>query len=220
MFSAERLAQLPLETLATGLPGAAGVLRRCGIAASAAPDRPLAEAAAERALALPPILGALEDLAESARAARGWPTEELIAHILGRYHGGHRADLALLRALAADMAERGESGDPEALDRLASLIDAMNLAMEEHMLKEELRVFPLMLRGGCARLDEWIALLRREHEDIAPFLLRLEAVTEGFRPPGPDAQQIRLYGELERFAEEMVAHVFLEEQVLFGRFLI
>lgn len=208
MFTAVRMPHLPLGVLATGLPGAAGVLRRCGIAASAAPDRPLAEAAAQRDLALPAILDALKDLAAAAESLRDWPTEDLVAHILGRYHCAHRADLALLKTLSADLRPV-----PNAL---ASLIEGLALAMEEHMLKEELRVFPMMLRGGCAWLEEWIVLLRREHEDAASFLLRLEAVTGGFC--ADHADRARLYVELERFMEEMVAHVFLEEQVLFRRF--
>lgn len=216
MFAAQRLPSLSLGRLATGLPGAAGVLRRCGMTASAAPDLPLAQAVADRALPLPAIVGALEDLATAAGARATWPTEDLIAYILERYHGGHRADIPVLRALALDLAGRAESAP--APRELADLIGAIDLAMEEHMRKEELRVFPMMLRGRHERLTEWIAFLRREHEDAVPFVLRLEAVTRGYRAPADDGLWLRFYEELERFVEDMVAHIYLEEQVLFRRF--
>ena len=216
MFAATHLPTLSLGRLATGLPGAAGMLRRCGMTASAAPEVPLAQAAAERALSLPAIVGALEDLAAQAGARSTWPTEDLIAYILERYHAGHRADIPVLRTLALDLANRIEAA-PEPRE-LAQLIGAVDLAMEEHMRKEELRVFPMMLRGRRERLGEWIALLRREHEDAAPFVLRLEAVTQGYRAPADDGLWLRFYEELERFVEDMVAHIYLEEQVLFRRF--
>lgn len=216
MFSDERLPDLPLGVLATRLPGAAGVLRRCGISACDGPQRPLCEAAAECAVALPAILGALQDLAGAARAASSWSTEELIEHIVGRYHHCHRADLVLLRRLAADL----EGGPPERAEGLGDLIRALGFSLEEHMLKEELRVFPLIRLGCRDRLPDWFELLEREHEDTVHFLLRIEAVTDGYRPKGAEqGLWIRFYGELERFSEEIVAHLFLEEQVLFPRFL-
>lgn len=218
MFSDHRLPHLPLGVLATRLPGAAGVLRRCGLAACDDPQRPLSEAAIACDVAFPAILGALQDLARAARAASGWPTEELIAHIVGRYHQCHRSDLALLRALAQDL-EGASCAGPGCCEGVGGLIRALGFSLEEHMLKEELRVFPLMRLGRSDRLSDWFELLEREHEDTVHFLLRLEALTDGFRPPGAEpGLRIRFYGELERFSEEIVAHVFLEEQVLFPRF--
>jgi regulator of cell morphogenesis and NO signaling len=219
MFSDERLPDLPLGVLATRLPGAASVLRRCGIAACDGPQRPLCEAAAESAVALPAILGALQDLAGAARAASSWTTEELIEHIVGRYHQRHRSDLLLLRRLAAEL-EGAATVRPERSEGLGDLIRALGFSLEEHMLKEELRVFPLIRLGRRDRLPDWFELLEREHEDSVHFLLRIEAVTDGYRPKGPEqGLWIRFYGELERFCEEIVAHLFLEEQVLFPRFM-
>lgn len=218
MFTAEALPQLSLGVIATGLPGAAAVLRRCGLAACDRPGLALAEAAAETGLSLAALLGALEDLGAAERPAMAWPTEELIAHILGRYHRSHRIELATLRHLATEV-EAAAAGRTDAPNGLAAMIEALALAMEEHMLKEELRVFPLMERGCHDRLAEWIGLLRREHEDVAPYLLSFEAITGGFRPPeAAGGVWTHLYVELERLAEDIVAHVFLEEHVLFPRF--
>ena len=218
MFSDHRLPDLPLGVLATRLPGAAGVLRRCGLAACDDPQRPLAEAATECGVALPAILGALQDLAEAARSASAWSTDDLIAHIRGRYHQCHRSDLVMLRALAQEL-EGAACARSSRSEGVGELLSALGFSLEEHMLKEELRVFPLMRLGRGDRLSEWFDLLRREHDDTVHFLMRLEAITGGFRPPdGERGLWIRFYGELERFSEEIVAHVFLEEQVLFPRF--
>lgn len=218
MFTAEALSKLSLGAIATGLPGGAGVLRRCGLPACDGPQTSLAEAAGAQGVFLPAVLGALEDLSAAEQPAADLPTPELIDHILERYHRCHRSELATLRHLATDL-EASAAGQASAPVGLSVVIDALTLAVEEHMRKEELRVFPLMARGGGDRLPEWIALLRREHEDTAPYLLRFEAITSGFRLPATaSGVWAHLYAELERLTDEMVAHVFLEEQVLFPRF--
>ena len=121
--------------------------------------------------------------------------------------------------LAAEL-EGAATVRPERSEGLGDLIRALGFSLEEHMLKEELRVFPLIRLGCRDRLPDWFELLEREHEDTVHFLLRIEAVTDGYRPKGAEqGLWIRFYGELERFSEEIVAHLFLEEQVLFPRFL-
>ncbi len=212
------LQNLPLSALATGLPGAAAVFRRCGIGFCGDGARSLAEAVAASEVSLPAMLGALEDLVGAARSGTPDGTEALIAFIVARYHERHRADLPRLIALAGEV-EAAARDRPEAPRGLAELLDGMRAGLEEHMLKEELRVFPLMRMGRRDRLGAALALMRDEHADNAQFLLRVEALTRGYRLP-PDAGPAwrDLYAELERVADDLVAHVYLEERVLFPRF--
>lgn len=188
--------------VATSLPGAAALLRGAGIAACCCtPERTLAAAAAARGLPLGDLVAALRDRAEAARQGAPETTGALIEHIIARYHERHRAELPGLIALAGEV-EAAEAGSDEAPRGLADLLDGLRAGLEEHMLREELRVFPLMRGGPGDQLSQSLALMRDEHEDNALFLLRVEHLTRGFRaPPGRAAWQ-RLYDDLARFAED------------------
>jgi len=218
MRPSPRLEDQPLSALATGLPGAAVVFRRCGIGFCCDGRRSLAEAVAASEVSLPAMLGALEDLEGSARRGAPEATEALIAFIVARYHERHRVELPVLigRAAAVEDTARGR---PEAPRGLAELLGALHASLDEHMLREELRVFPLMRQRRTDRLGAALALMRAEHEDNGQFLIRVEQVTRGFRPPADaGAAWEGLYAELERFADELAAHVYLEERLLFPRF--
>lgn len=86
------------------------------------------------------------------------------------------------------------------------------------MLREELRLFPLMRAGRRDLLAGPLATMRAEHEDNAAFLLRTEHLTRGYAAPADGGAEWRsLYADLAQFTEALVAHVFLEEDVLFPR---
>lgn len=125
---------------------------------------------------------------------------ELIAHILDRFHEGHRRDLPALVQQARETA-------PALADHLA----AMAAALELHMFKEEARLFPMMEQGGHSLLGLLIDALEREHrahEQALATLIDLmdESAPESLRQP------------LQHFIDELRAHVQIEDEVLFRRF--
>lgn len=127
-------------------------------------------------------------------------TATLIAHILERFHEGHRRDLPVLVAQARET-------DP----RLAEHLVSMAAALEHHMFKEEARLFPMMEQGGHSLLGlliDDIDAEHRAHEVALGTLIRLmdECAPEPLRQP------------LQHFIDELVAHVQIEDEVLFRRF--
>lgn len=208
----------PIGALATGLPGAAALFRELGLGVCCcAPERTLAAAAAARGLPVEGLLAVLAARAEAQRRAAPAETGPLIDFI-ARGHERRRAALPGLIALAAGV-EAAAGGRPDAPHGLAELLDALRVALGEHMLKEELRVFPLMRGARRDLLAGPLALMRDEHADNAEFLLRAEHLTRGCRAPaGAAPAWERLCAELTRFCDDLVAHVFLEERALFPRF--
>lgn len=193
-------------------------MRGVGIAVCrCAPERTLAAEAAALDLPIGSVVTALHNRAEAVRRAAPDATDALIDHIVARYHERHRAELPRLIALAGEI-EATEAGREETPYGLADLLDGLRAGLEEHMLREERRIFPLMLCDRRDQLTQALALMRDEHEDNALFLLRAEHLTRGFRAPAGDPEWERLYADLARFAEDLVAHVFLEERELFPRF--
>jgi regulator of cell morphogenesis and NO signaling len=80
-------------------------------------------------------------------------------------------------------------------------------------------LFPLMRQGGNPMIVHPIAQMRLEHDDTARLLAGLEHVTHGLAlPEGACGSWTALYTGLRKFTEDLVAHMHLENTVLFARF--
>jgi regulator of cell morphogenesis and NO signaling len=208
--------QTTLFTLAETRPGAAGLLRMAGFDLRSAPDLTLAEAARQAGQDLPALLQGLAALNPEAHAATD--TKTLIAHIIERYHEGHRRDLARLIPLAAEVEAR-HTAHPEAPLRVGALLSAMQETMEEHMWKEEERAFPMMLQGGGMLLGQMLDDLEADHDDHGAHLRALEWVMRGHRAPDDASDAWReLSAGTAAFFDDLVAHMYLEDEILFARF--
>lgn len=128
-------------------------------------------------------------------------TADLVAHILERFHEGHRRDLPPLQALAR-----------QAAPDLADHLDAMAEALEWHMFKEEARLFPMMEQGGHAMVGQLIDDLDAEHRAHETALATLEQHMAASALPEALQQGLR------HFIAELQAHVQIEDEVLFPRF--
>ncbi|MEA5160158.1 iron-sulfur cluster repair di-iron protein [Cereibacter johrii] len=203
--------------IAARLPGAAGLFRRHGISFCCGGGLSLAEAAGTRNLAPETLLAELQALAAAARAEAPDETAALIAHILERYHETHRRELADLIPLA-EKVEAVHGDHEEAPHGLMILLDDIRDGMEDHMQKEEQILFPMM-RMGAPMVAQPIAVMRAEHDSHAEQLARLEHITHGFTPPeGACRSWHALYAGVRKFSEDLVAHMHLENEVLFPRF--
>ncbi len=127
-------------------------------------------------------------------------TAALIAHVLDRFHEGHRRDLPPLIAQAREVA-------PRVADHLA----AMARALEHHMFKEEARLFPMMEQGGHALIGLLVDDLDAEHR---AHEVAIEALLALMAEPGAEP----LRQPVQRFVDELQAHVRIEDEVLFRRF--
>lgn len=144
-------------------------------------------------------------------------TRALIDHILSRYHDRHREQLPELIRLA----RRVESvhGDREDCPRgLADHLEAMADALETHMQKEEQVLFPMLRRDLGQMAQGPIQVMRQEHDHHGAELARLEALTQGITLPRGACNTWRaLYLGLQTLREDLMAHIHLENNVLFER---
>jgi regulator of cell morphogenesis and NO signaling len=199
--------------IAAALPGATAVFRRrkldfcCGGAVR------LADAVAPEAL--PAIEAELAALAPGAPEAPE-ETGALIDHIIARYHDVHRSQLPELIRLArrVEAVHRDHPGAPHGL---ADLLTRIGWEMEDHMVKEEQGLFPMLRTGHGAAMA--IGLMRDEHDDHGARLRELEAIAHGHEPPEGACNSWRaLLAGTGRFAEDLMQHIHLENNVLFPRF--
>jgi len=205
--------------IAASLPGATAVFRKYKLDFCCGGDVPLAEAARGRNVEP----GAVErDLAALETGRRGGEqplrTEDLIAHILARYHETHRRDLPELVKLARKV-EAVHAEHPDAPHGLADTLQEMIGALEVHMKKEELILFPTMLRGVGERLSAPITQMRHDHDDHGVHLRRLDEITGGFAlPEGACRSWQALYAGGRQLVEDLMEHIHLENNVLFPRY--
>lgn len=204
--------------IASTLPGAAEVFRRSGISFCCGGKLSLAEAAQTQGLAVGPLLDELRGLRTDAARTAPVETLPLIDHILTRYHATHRTELDWLIPLA-EKVEMVHGDHDEAPLGLTEALVALRDELENHMAKEEQVLFPMMRQGGHPMIRHPISAMRHEHDTAADLLRGIEHATHGLTlPVGACRSWTALYTGLEKFTGDLVAHMHLENAVLFPRF--
>lgn len=141
------------------------------------------------------------------------PTDALLARIIDRFHEGHRRDLVALIAQAQALDAAG------ATPAVAEAIAAFAEALEQHMFKEEARLFPMMEQGGSTLIGQLIDSMRAEHRDHEDRVAALQARVESLAvtaAAAPIAAQFR--ATFDALLAELAEHVRTEDEVLFPRF--
>lgn len=204
--------------IAGTLPGAAEVFRQNGISFCCGGKLSLAEAAAKQGVAVDALLQELNALEAAARRDAPTETLPLIDHILTRYHDTHRTEMDWLIPLAQKVETVHGDHEEAPLGLTEALLDLME-ELDSHMAKEERVLFPMMRQGGHPAIQHPIAAMRHDHDTAAGLLRRVEHVTHGLTlPEGACRSWTALYTGLEKFTEDLVTHMHLENEVLFPRF--
>jgi regulator of cell morphogenesis and NO signaling len=147
------------------------------------------------------------------------PAEDLIAHILERYHEVHRVEFpeAIRLARKVEAVHAGLPGCPEGLaDHLAMMFDEL----EAHQQREERMLFPALLDGGCTVVRFPIVRMMADHRDVEEQLARLRALAGGYAP-APDACRTwrALCAACRKIDEDLTEHMRLENEDLFAPYL-
>jgi len=214
---------LTLADLAVTRAGASRVFHRLGLDFCCHGQRSLEDACAERGLDVGELVAALE--AEEAPADapfERWDEgtlDDLIEHVLARFHEPHRAELPRL----LEMAQKVERvhGDKAACPRgLAQHLEELATELEQHMQKEEQVLFPLV-RSGRGRMAQMpIHVMEEEHKDAGQALARTRELCTDFVAPDEACGTWRaLYLGLAELERDLMEHIHLENNVLFPRAL-
>jgi regulator of cell morphogenesis and NO signaling len=102
-----------------------------------------------------------------------------------------------------------------------TLFRKVAVELEQHMLKEEKILFPMMARVeqmSSAQLAGPIHVMEAEHEEAGDLLARIREITHDYTPPEDACTTHRLMlEELRGFEEDLHEHVHLENHLLFPR---
>ncbi len=215
-------AQRTLAELAAERAGASRVFLRHGLDFCCHGRVSLAAACEKSGLSVAAISAELDAEEPRHEPPERWesrPLEELVAHILERFHAAHRAELPELLAMARKV-ERVHADKAGCPSGLGDHLEAMETSLEAHMQKEERVLFPLLAAGGGRTALAPVQAMEREHDDHGRNLARLRHLTNDFDPPADACGTWRaLYVRLAEFESEVMRHIHLENHVLFPRAL-
>lgn len=212
-----------LGQLARRIPGATALFNAYQLDFCCAGNRSLRTATEGTNINLQALVFGLQTLEERAAAEpeKDWSDasdEQLVAHLLERYHAVHREQLPELIRLARRVEQ--VHGDREDCPHgLADHLEAMAQELESHMRKEEIVLFPMITRGDGAMAGMPISAMRSEHDDHGDALRRLAELTNDITPPRDACTTWRaLYTGLRSFRDDLMHHIHTENNILFERF--
>lgn len=203
-------------------PEAAQVLARHRLDFCCHGHRTLVEACAERSLDPAKVLAEIAGQAPPDAPVETWtdrPLAEVIDHIVTRYHDGLRRDLPALVEMAQTV-ERVHADKANCPRGLASHLQGILAAVEDHLMKEEGILFPMIRSGRGAMAFMPIKVMEQEHVEHAENLAKTREMAHDLVPPPEACATWRaLYDGLARLEIDLFRHIHLENYVLFPRAL-
>lgn len=142
--------------------------------------------------------------------------KDLIEHILVRYHERHREQLPELIALA-DKVEIKHAGHPEVPRGLSQHLRRMLRELDNHMLKEEQILFPMIASGAGAMARGPISVMQTEHDEHNESIQVLMALSHQLKAPVDACSSWQqLYAGIRELQADLREHIRLENEVLFN----
>ncbi|MBL5826700.1 iron-sulfur cluster repair protein YtfE [Serratia fonticola] len=211
-----------LGALAIAIPRASKLFRDYDLDFCCGGKQTLERAASRKELDLDKLESELTALAADPVDTRDWrlaPLAEIIDYILPRFHQRHREQLSEL-VLMAEKVERVHGDKPTCPRGLAKQLNLIRLDLENHMMKEEQILFPLIRQGIGQQAAGPISVMEHEHDEAGEQLEVVKFLTNNVTPPeGACNTWQALYNGINTFISDLMEHIHLENNLLFPRAL-
>lgn len=217
--------------IVTRFPQADEVFNRYRIDFCCGGNRPLNEVIAEKGLDQEEVMQHLHELYEKTQTRSNGHTDwsevpygEVVDHIVNHYHAHLYRELPQLSTYVTKVYRVHGTKHPE-LEDVFKLFHELKMDLEQHAIKEEEQVFPLIKAYEkepdpvqLDHLNEMIRELEQEHDGTGRLLKELRKVTDDYTlPPGACNTYTLTYQKLEALEGETFRHVHLENNILFPR---
>ncbi|WP_105169721.1 hemerythrin domain-containing protein [Pseudoalteromonas sp. T1lg23B] len=213
------IAQSTIQELAVNIPGATELFDSYQINYTKQQGLLLKDIAETAKISLFDLIDKLESLLRAGPHSdneqwRTRPVCDLIAHILENFHEKHRVQLSEAIRLTQKVAN-AHGDHPNFPYELEALLTSMQFDLEEHMIKEERILFPMMESG--MHPSGPISVMMSEHVDHAKTLEQLKLTTNAFSPPAEACNSwTTLYKDLQALYFDLKEHIHLENDILFS----
>ncbi len=222
-----------VREIALAQPASIRVFERYGIDYCCGGRKPLAEACAERSVAVDVVLQALELATyDPSQPQHNWastPLAELIAHIIATHHAYVTRELPRLQELADKVVARHGAAHPELLT-IQQIVQALAAELTQHLSKEELVLFPYItqmeqqagkqgLPHSCfGTVANPISMMEHEHDSAGRSLAEIRKLSHNLTPPADACPTWHaFYQAIKEFEADLHQHIHLENNILHPR---
>lgn len=195
-------------------------------------DAPLIHEIEEHNLNEEEVLSRLEEAYENYKATesevKDWTKAaygDLIEHVVNTHHAYLAQNLPKLSELTTKILR--VHGDHHAeLAKVHRLFHSLKMELEQHLIKEEERVFPLIKEfeknPSLELLNKTVGIINEledEHEGAGDILKELRKITSNYAVPHDGCRTYELtYLLLEELEGDLFMHIHLENNIMFPRF--
>lgn len=158
------------------------------------------------------------------------PLAHLVDHIVTRHHDYLRANLPSIAQKARRVVSVHGDKHPF-LAEVERVFEGLSNELSHHMMKEEMVLFPLIVRmeeaeqdgegappSHCGSVRNPIRVMEHEHDDAGRDLSAIRRLTSNYElPPGACNTFRALYAQLADLERDLHTHIHLENNILFPR---
>lgn len=213
------------------LPKAGEVFRGYNIDFCCGGNRLLAEAIKEQQLNEEEIMHKLEETYQDAQELVkkvnfcDMKSSELIEYIVTTHHGYLKRALPETGEMTAKIL-RAHGANHQELFKVHKLLNNLKTELEQHLIKEEELLFPLVKKHEANPSKQLIADINRviseteeEHEGAGDILKELRKITGEYTVPADGCRTFELtYSMLQELEGDLFQHIHLENNILFRRY--
>jgi regulator of cell morphogenesis and NO signaling len=229
-------AEKTVRELALENPGATRVFEKLGIDYCCGGNKSLEQACRAANLSMDTVIDSLEMADHAARelqAVRDWqrePLADLVSHIANTHHQFTRSELARLAPLLNKVCSVHGKNHSE-LQQIHASFQELAQELTTHMMKEELVLFPYIVRMEEAVIQKEpvlpapfgsvqnpVSMMEDEHDSAGNALRAMREASRGYSTPGDACISYQtLYKALSEFEADLHQHIHLENNILFPR---
>lgn len=149
---------------------------------------------------------------------------DIIDHIIHTHHHYLNEELPQLNPYVTKVFRVHGEHQPH-LAQMHKLYNQLKVELEQHTMKEEQQVFPLIIKYEQEPTEENLQSilsvleeLEKEHDEAGNIMKVLRDITSDFTPPEDACRTYRMvYSRLEELETDLFQHVHLENNILFKR---
>lgn len=215
-------------------PGSAEIFQKYKIDYCCGGHDSLKEALDEKRLAHENIIKELNDEYEKFKSSnanyKDWRNEDpivLMKHIQHVHHDYTYKTLSEIDPLMRKILKVHFKHNSEELLKVHKLFGTLKIELEEHLIKEEENLFPLIEQYEKTKDDETLKAIRKfiketedEHDTAGDIFKELEEITRDFKAPEGACTTFQLvYTKIDALEKDIFTHIYLENSVLFNMYM-
>jgi len=225
---------LSLAEIVTSKPEAAALLESYNLDFCCRGKQKLSEALENDAAKLQEVSGRLEKLFKTTATAETdfnkFSLTQLVDYILNTHHRYVKETIPVIQQHLAKVSLKHGEVHPE-MKKIELLFDVVKRDFEQHMMKEEIILFPrikkleLAFSEGNLKEENFdvqqpIHVMELEHDIAGSMMEEIKKLSESYTPPSTACTTYRVcLEELKQFEKDLHRHVHLENNILFPKAL-